>query len=858
MSLDVFPPREGVLARVVLWPVAHPWSMLMIAAFCAILSAVSATRLRANGSLAAMFPAHDPSAEALVHVLDDFPAADQLLVLASLPDNAPGPDPQRLTAFGHRFAAAVHQSAEVDRLTEGVYFHPDPDSRRFVTDILGPAAMFYLDDAAFAAARKRLTRDQMNIQLAQDAVALSTPGPAGQALQKMVQTDPLRLHEFIMDRVAGQRPFRTYQNGDDFISPDGRSLLVRVIGNRPPSDLDYSRALTGGAARLAERANTDGLKLQFTGSYPIAARSEQAIRRDMIGSVIGSVVLLQVLFLLAYRRPFMLFALAFGPVALGILAGFGMYSVGSSGLTPLTAVLGAILAGMGIDYSVQYIALYESERAAGSSPRSAAEETATRMSPAVLAAWATSVVGFVAIGFSTVQALRDFAVLGTLGLTGAFLCAVAVLPALLMLTDRRHTPPPLSRIRFGTEPLLRTLGGQRRLWLGLTCAIAIAAVLVIARARGDVLPLETDLTVMHPRPNPAIDAQYDLAARFGISPGSLAVYLRAPDPQRLVTLAYDVNEKLSSPQARAAGVTGTYGLATLLPDPRHVPARLAAASPSEARKVVADFQAALTEQGFQLKPFDGYSNFLRVLLTQRTAPAVKDLLQYRSVAETVLPASASPEREPTEALTLVFLGDALDRDRESRDRAIAAVRESVKGIDGATVTGLTVVAHDAEQTVRHELPRLILAAVLIVAAYLAVHFRNLADATLSLLPAAFGLLIAAAVLRIAGQKLNMINLVAVPLLIGIDVDYGIFLVSLTRFRRVRSEGRDALRRKIEPPVHAVIVCATATILGYVSLAWTSVPAERSLGIAAAVGVGACLAGVLFLLVPLFFSVARGK
>ena len=130
------------------------------------------------------------------------------------------------------------------------------------------------------------------------------------------------------------------------------------------------------------------------------------------------------------------------------------------------------------------------------------------------------------------------------------------------------------------------------------------------------------------------------------------------------------------------------------------------------------------------------------------------------------------------------------------------------------------------------------------------------DAILSLLPAIFGILVAAAVLRLAGQKLNMINLVAVPLLIGIDVDYGIFLVTLSRFRDVRQQDAMELGRRISPAMHAVIVCATATLLGYISLIWTSVPAERSLGIAAAVGIAACLAGVVFLLVPLLFNLAR--
>ncbi|HEY2589264.1 MAG TPA: MMPL family transporter [Tepidisphaeraceae bacterium] len=897
-------PVSGI-TRVVLWPIAHPWAMLALAAICALLAGWSITRLRANGSLTAMFPEHDPAAEALVHVLDDFPAADQLIVLASLPDGTPGPAPDRLIDFGRRFTEAVQQSPPLQTLTDGVFYMPDADSRAFVEKVIGPAAIFYLDDAAFDAARQRLSPEGMRQQLAQDQSILAAPGLA--PLKELVRRDPLRLYQFITDRLTAQQPFHTFENREAFVSPDGRSLLIRVIGRESASNLDYSRTLTAAVMRAAARANTDGLKLEFTGSYPIAARSEQAIRRDMIGTVIGSVVLLQILFLLAYRSPFKLFALAFGPVALGIVLGFGIDAWVSQGLTPLTAVLGAILAGMGIDYSIQYLSYYENRRTGGSTPRRAAEHTGADMSGAVLAAWATSVVGFVAIGCSTVRALRDFAMIGTLGLTGAFLCAVFLLPAILMLTDRRATPAPRSRVRFGAAALLGGLGRHRRLWLALSLLAALGSAVVIARSGGDVLPLESDLSVMHPRPSPAIEAQYHVAQQFGVSPSTLAVYLRADTPQQLVSLAYEVNARLKT----APVVTGTLGLATLLPDPAVAERRLASLSDAEADRVERDFRAALADAGFSADAYEDYAKFLHLLLSRRDVPGIPDLLRFRRLAETILPASVSgndrpnlspspgtpgegrgggqtgdgqsgvdranplpnppPEYRgrgiragdakddafmPKEAITLVFVRNPLDRDRASRDEAIGQVRAALRGVDGATVTGLGVVAHDAEQTVRTELPRLILAAILIVAVYLAIHFRNPADALLSLVPALFGMLVAAAALRLMGQRLNMVNLVAVPLLIGIDVDYGIFLVTLSRVKRVRMQDRDELRRHISPATHAVIVCATATLLGYISLIWTSVPAEQSLGVAASVGIAACLAGVLFLLVPILFSLAR--
>ena len=57
---------------------------------------------------------------------------------------------------------------------------------------------------------------------------------------------------------------------------------------------------------------------------------------------------------------------------------------------------------------------------------------------------------------------------------------------------------------------------------------------------------------------------------------------------------------------------------------------------------------------------------------------------------------------------------------------------------------------------------------------------------------------------------------------------------------------------LAPVCHAVTICALATIIGFGSLAWTSVPAVRSLGFAVAVGIGACLFAALFLVVASVF------
>jgi predicted RND superfamily exporter protein len=276
---------------------------------------------------------------------------------------------------------------------------------------------------------------------------------------------------------------------------------------------------------------------------------------------------------------------------------------------------------------------------------------------------------------------------------------------------------------------------------------------------------------------------------------------------------------------------------------------------------LADFSAVVAASRFNPKAYAPYAEFLRTALSPRDVPTVATLLPYRQLARGVLPSAAfepgGAPPPPAEAITLMFL-DRPAESRAERDAAIAAARAALADLPGATLTGLTVIGHDTEDAVRRDLPKLFGIAAALVVGYLLLHFRSLRDTLLSAAPTAFSLLCLLAVMRLAGQKLNMINLVALPLLIGIDVDYGIFLVSLARAARRDGGAAEPLVARIAAAANAVLLCAGTTVLGFGSLVTTSVPAIRSLGFVVGVGVLACLAGTLFLLAPALLAADRKR
>ena len=105
---------------------------------------------------------------------------------------------------------------------------------------------------------------------------------------------------------------------------------------------------------------------------------------------------------------------------------------------------------------------------------------------------------------------------------------------------------------------------------------------------------------------------------------------------------------------------------------------------------------------------------------------------------------------------------------------------------------------------------------------------------------AFGAMLAS--LKILGVALNLFNILAFPLVLGIGVDYGIYIVGAMR------TGSD-LRRSLGSVIKPVLLSGLTTTAGFASLALAKNPALQGLGIVCALGVAWCLFSTFFFILP---------
>jgi len=116
-------------------------------------------------------------------------------------------------------------------------------------------------------------------------------------------------------------------------------------------------------------------------------------------------------------------------------------------LTPLSVGLETLVLAVGVEFGVLLEGRFRELRAAGMDVGAAARRTQASIGAAVIASAGTVAAGFLVLGFSRLEVLRQFGLLVALELALCVVASVVIVPALAALTDGRRIGLPGARTR---------------------------------------------------------------------------------------------------------------------------------------------------------------------------------------------------------------------------------------------------------------------------------------------------------------------------------------------------------------------------------------------------------------------------
>jgi predicted RND superfamily exporter protein len=141
-------------------------------------------------------------------------------------------------------------------------------------------------------------------------------------------------------------------------------------------------------------------------------------------------------------------------------------------------------------------------------------------------------------------------------------------------------------------------------------------------------------------------------------------------------------------------------------------------------------------------------------------------------------------------------------------------------------------------------------AILVIFFVLLIDFRSIKKVMLAMIPLVVGVVWMVGVMEISGLQITLLNIMAIPMIIGIGIDDGVHIV-----HRYQMEGRDAHKLVFASTGRAILLTSITTMLGFGSLWFATYRGLGSMGIALFIGVGMCFLATV-LVIPVLIGIFK--
>jgi uncharacterized protein len=180
----------------------------------------------------------------------------------------------------------------------------------------------------------------------------------------------------------------------------------------------------------------EGVEVELTGLSVIAAESASDLSSSRYWLTLAGLLAVGLALLLIYRS----WRRALVPLLPTVLAtGWASLLLWITGipLNPMSAALGALTIAIATEFGVLLSGRFHEERRGGAGVEESLQRAYARTGAAVLASGVTAIAGFAVLIASDIQMLRDFGLVTVVDLAAALVGVLLVLPALLLLLERR-------------------------------------------------------------------------------------------------------------------------------------------------------------------------------------------------------------------------------------------------------------------------------------------------------------------------------------------------------------------------------------------------------------------------------------
>ena len=551
--------------------------------------------------------------------------------------------------------------------------------------------------------------------------------------------------------------------------------------------------------------------------------------------------------------------MANGVLVIGMAWAFGWATASVGHLNILSVTFTVTMIGVGIDYGTYYVGRYLESRRRGLGYDEALLETSAAVGPGILTGAITTAVAFFCAALTSFVGVAE---LGMIAGGGILLCCAAellVLPAVIAFVDRGRlgsTIPVPVPVHEWLAPVSRY--PKFVALAGMACTMAVAGGLHELAYDHNLLNMQADgleSVAVEKKLLEECDQSVWYALSISDSREQLLELKKQlvalPSVERVDEIAslLPVDEELKRPIIERIRSR----LATLPERPPEIPVdRLDALGETlawahtEAAKQPGGLRTAwhlerTRDTLRRLTPEDCY----RAVATFQQRAAGDLLSRLHALASVADPEPPQLADLPP-SLVDRFVGSSgkhllkiYGRGDIWNFESLKKFVHEVRSVD-PKATGNPLQAYEASLEMKRSYEQAALYSLIVITAVLWLDFGSVTHALLAILPLAVGMLQMLGLMGLVGIDLNPANLIGIPLILGIAVDYGVHIM------------HDALERPgpyriSASTANSVLVDALTTVLGFGALMVASHKGLESLGRVLTLGVTTCTLTSLVLL-----------
>ncbi|WP_440998801.1 efflux RND transporter permease subunit [Fodinibius sp. SL11] len=830
----IFNRLQRILKSIIRFPI----SALVVSLVLSIIGLVLATNLRVDTDLSELIPDDYPSVQALQKLQEQVGAEHEVAVIIE------SPSLEANKAFAE---ALIPQALQMQQANGNPYF-VRAEYRKEIT--------FIKENALYFATDKEL--DQL-----QDYLVQKIDKAKEEANPFYFELDDEESSE--LDSLGNELSnlYNELIGAEYAISPDSTALAVKLFPSGSQTDLTFVRNTYSELQNLVNRIRPadfhPNMNIVLAGRLIRTLIEVQAITKDIINSFGAGALLLLVFVVLyfqykSYRSQagdyfsFSLMLKQFRhipahalivalPMAFSLTLTFGIAWLAYQKLTIMTATLGLLLFGMGIDFGIHFFARYTEERETNSIP-DALIKTFMTTGQAIAIVGITTAAAFFILMLADFKGFSEFGFIAGVGLLLSIIAYIFVLPALLVILEQikwlNLSDHPLKKVQEDTSTPAKQQS-RRNLTISyiiIAIALIITAVTVVELPN---LKFEYDFAKLEPEYKEYTVLRDEMNKVYSDRKTRNAAYIIVDTPSQAIAVANQLRSHIATD--------------TLTPTIRSVEI----------------FQDRYREDSVAAQKQLNRINDIRELLQD---PFLKDsndpqIAQLRQAASTksFIPLEDVPAfiKDPFtsktgEIGTLVIIHPSVGLADGRNSILFADDVGEITIPNGQTfyAGSTSIVASDMLRLMIEETPIMVTLTILFIIIFKLIVLRKIKWMILALLPLTASFLWMFGLLEIVGWKLNFYNLVVLPTVLGIGDDSGIHLV-----HRYLEEGKGSIRKVLTSTGEHITVSAITTMLGFAGLLFSIHPGMRSIGEMAVLGIGLTLFAALFLL-PALLTVFEQK